>query len=62
MFIRCLSDINMADEVDLEMWTVVDVSAPPPENNPPGKSYEKDSNPRGLKSDLFVIPNFDIEL
>lgn len=25
----------MADEVDLEMWTVVDVNAPPPENNPP---------------------------
>lgn len=52
----------MADEVDLEMWTVVDVNAPPPENNPPGKSYEKESNPRGLKSDLFVIPNFDMEL
>ena len=44
----------MADEADLEMWTVVDVNAPPPENNPPGKSYEKESNPRGLKSG-FVI-------
>ena len=54
----------MADEVDLEMWTVVDVNAPPPENNPPGKSYEKKFKSKGLKKWLIcnIIPNFDIEL
>lgn len=56
--------VNMADEVDLEMWTVVDVNAPPPENNPPGKSYEKKFKSKGLKKWLIcnIIPNFDIEL
>lgn len=39
----------MADEVDLEMWTVVDVNGPPPENNPPGKNYEKRCKSKGLK-------------